>query len=222
MTCSVNDQMDPVEEQIIRDILIGFAQRLRQVAQQQSADTASHTAETDEFEAEITRRLTQIDERLKLGRAEAILYRKDLNSFYKEVRDFRKVVENDITDTATALKYDVGFAVVRLLKEQGIIVEKKSYKRKFENLRLEVDCLIETKDFTVVVEAKTSVRSDSLRQLAKNIESYRIHSGTKNVQGAIGGLVFPLDIRDLAKSKGYIVVLSIATQFTASRAPPPP
>ncbi|MEO0152044.1 MAG: hypothetical protein ABIL52_08675, partial [candidate division WOR-3 bacterium] len=65
------------------------------------------------------------------------------------------------------------------------------------------------RDFVIIIETKTTVRENSLKQLENNINRFlEFYPEYRNYKlyGAIAGIKISKDIRNLAEKKGFFVI----------------
>ncbi|MEO0197881.1 MAG: hypothetical protein ABIL78_08280 [candidate division WOR-3 bacterium] len=97
-------------------------------------------------------------------------------------------------------------------KEYGLeIIQEpaKPPKRKIGDKDYEIDGLVVGRDFVIIIETKTTVRENSLKQLEKNINRFlEFYPEYRNYKlyGAIAGIKISEDIKNLAEKKGFFVI----------------
>ncbi|MEO0179673.1 MAG: hypothetical protein ABIL61_08100 [candidate division WOR-3 bacterium] len=98
-------------------------------------------------------------------------------------------------------------------KEYGLeiirpVVKPSSIKTK-DGDNYEIDGLAVGRDFVIIIETKTTVRENSLKQLENNINRFlEFYPEYRNYKlyGAIAGIKISKDIKNLAEKKGFFVI----------------
>jgi len=79
------------------------------------------------------------------------------------------------------------------------------------NLKAEIDILLENGDYILAVEVKADVREKDIEHHVKRLEIFRAHRNKKHkdprkIRGAIAGVIFHPNIKELALESGFYVL----------------
>ena len=104
--------------------------------------------------------------------------------------------------------------IVRMFKELGYEFDVYTSRYRFGNKALniygEVDLFLENGDFALLVEVKTNLSVDDVKEHQERLEKFRQVANVKNDQrrfiAAVGGGVIQKNVKDFALKQGMFVV----------------
>ncbi|MEO0145142.1 MAG: hypothetical protein ABIL52_04875 [candidate division WOR-3 bacterium] len=132
--------------------------------------------------------------------------RKKIENLTKAISDLNGIwsdyTEKVILDGFENAAKEYGLEIIRP------VVKPSSIKTK-DGDNYEIDGLAVGRDFVIIIETKTTVRENSLKQLEKNINRFlEFYPEYRNYKlyGAIAGIKISEDIKNLAEKKGFFVI----------------
>ncbi|MEO0143382.1 MAG: hypothetical protein ABIL89_01190 [candidate division WOR-3 bacterium] len=132
--------------------------------------------------------------------------RKKIENLTKAISDLNGIwsdyTEKIILDGFENAAKEYGLEIIRP------VVKPSSVKTK-DGDNYEIDGLAVGRDFVIIIETKTTVRENSLKQLEKNINRFlEFYPEYRNYKlyGAIAGIKISEDIKNLAEKKGFFVI----------------
>ena len=103
--------------------------------------------------------------------------------------------------------------IVRMFKELGYEFDVYNPRYRFGNKELgygEVDLFLENGDYALLVEVKTNLSVDDVKEHQERLKKFRLVANAKNDQrrfiAAVGGGIIQQNVRDFALKQGMFVV----------------
>ena len=137
--------------------------RMFQEAAQRSQEAAQRSQETDRKFQETAEQMRKTDERMARTRQEI----SSLGSRVGEIVE--NMVGGDIVEQFQALGYDVNECS-----------RNKIFGRKGSDASGEIDLLLEDGDIAILIEAKTTLKTDDVKDHIERLEKYRRHIDEKS------------------------------------------
>ena len=153
--------------------------------------------EADRRFAEADRRAAEAEERLARAEAIAAQANQAVNSLSSR---WGRFVENMVAPAALHLFQDRGIAV------QEVYQRVRSARG---NLNLEIDILVVDDDVAVIIEVKSRLTQDNIRQVLRSLERFKAafpHYTDYQLYGAVAAIEIDKDVDTYADNQGLFVI----------------
>jgi hypothetical protein len=116
------------------------------------------------------------------------------------------------------IEYMVGGGIVGQFQDLGIDISSLSRDKTFGKRGTEesgqIDVFLENGDLVILVEVKTKLTDDAVREHLERLEKYRLYGNEKRrIQGAIAGAVAPDNVIRFAQRQGLYVIIQSDDTF---------
>ncbi|MBT9315031.1 DUF3782 domain-containing protein [Leptothoe spongobia] len=201
---------DPVT---IDDIYALF-QRSQAEADRRFAEADRRAAEADrlaaESKAEFDRRAVEAEKRLAKAEAIATQANQAVNNLSSR---WGRFVENIVAPAA-----------LRLFQEQGMAVQEvyQRVRSARGNRNLEIDILVVNDDVAVVIEVKSRLTQDSIRQVLRSLEQFKLafpHYASYRLYGAVAAIEIDKDVDTYAYNQGLFLIQQSGDSVAISKTP---
>jgi len=155
----------------------------------------------------------EFDRRIEESRRE---FNEKFAQMVEESRHREKVLDKRISDLGlsmgTVIEYMVGSGIVRQFQDLGIDISSLSRDKTFGKRGTEesgqIDVFLENGDLVILVEVKTKLTDDAVREHLERLEKYRLYGNEKRrIQGAVAGAVAPGNVIRFAHRQGLYVII---------------
>ncbi|MBT9316729.1 DUF3782 domain-containing protein [Leptothoe spongobia] len=169
----------------------------RSVAESRAEFERSMAESRAEFDRRMTESKAEADKRLAKAEAIATQANQAVNSLSSR---WGRFVENIVAPAA-----------LRLFQSQGMAVQEvyQRVRSARGNLNLEIDILVVDDDVAVVIEVKSRLTQDSIRQVLRSLEQFKLafpHYAGYRLYGAVAAIEIDKDVDTYAYNQGLFVI----------------
>ena len=130
----------------------------------------------------------------------------------QELKETRKQISELGMSMGLVIEYMVGSGIVGQFQDLGIDISSLSRDKTFGKRGTEesgqIDVFLENGDLVILVEVKTKLTDDAVREHLERLEKYRLYGNEKRrIQGAVAGAVAPGNVIRFAHRQGLYVII---------------
>ncbi|MEM1241483.1 MAG: DUF3782 domain-containing protein [Cyanobacteria bacterium P01_H01_bin.26] len=194
-----------MSDPVTLDDIYALFQRSQEEADRRFAEADRRAAESKAaFEQQMAQSKAEADQRAaaaekRLARAEAI------------ASQANQAVNNLSSRWGRFVENIVAPAALRLFQERGMAVQEvyQRVRSARGNLNLEIDILVVDDDVAVIIEVKSRLTQDSIRQVLLTLERFKQafpHYGSYRLYGAVAAIEIDKDVDTYAYNQGLFVI----------------
>lgn len=192
-----------MSDPVTLDDIYALFQRSQEEADRRFAEADRRAVEADRRAAEAERRL---------ARAEAI------------AAQANQAVNNLSSRWGRFVENIVAPAALRLFQERGMAVQEvyQRVRSARGKLNLEIDILVVDDDVAVVIEVKSRLTQDSVRQVLRTLERFKQafpHYSSYRLYGAVAAIEIDKDVDTYAYNQGLFVIQQSGDSVALSNTP---
>ncbi|NEQ49414.1 MAG: DUF3782 domain-containing protein [Leptolyngbya sp. SIO3F4] len=196
-----------MSDPVTLDDIYALFQRSQEEADRRFAEADRRAAES---KAAFDQRMAEADKRLARAEAIAAQANQSVNNLSSR---WGRFVENIVAPAA-----------LRLFQERGMAVQEvyQRVRSARGNLNLEIDILVVDDDVAVVIEVKSRLTQDSIRQVLRTLEQFKQafpHYDRYRLYGAVAAIEIDKDVDTYAYNQGLFVIQQSGDSVAISNTP---
>lgn len=207
-----------MSDSVTLDDIYALFQRSQEEADRRFAEADRRAAESKAvFEQRMAKSKAEADQRAaeaekRLARAEAI------------AAQANQAVNNLSSRWGRFVENIVAPAALRLFQERGMAVQEvyQRVRSARGNLNLEIDILVVDDDVAVIIEVKSRLTQDSIRQVLRTLEQFKQafpHYDRYRLYGAVAAIEIDKDVDTYAYKQGLFVIQQSGDSVAISNTP---
>ncbi|MEM7063687.1 MAG: DUF3782 domain-containing protein [Cyanobacteria bacterium P01_B01_bin.77] len=198
-----------MSDPVTLDDIYALFQRSQEEADRRFAEADRRAAESKaEFDRRLAESKAEFDKRMAESKAE---YDKRIAKSEAIAAQANRAVNSLSSRWGRFVENIVAPAALRLFQEQGMAVQEvyQRVRSARDQRNLEIDILVVDDDVAVVIEVKSRLTQDSIRQVLRSLEQFKLafpHYASYRLYGAVAAIEIDKDVDTYAYNQGLFLI----------------